>query len=153
MEWEIYPSSFGSSFGSSIAVAECRHVSLYIAPGGKIFVYFYSVRKSDRPFVRPPSDLETKIRRALALSSGVILIEHAAADLLVVVVFVLYYRLFTSRGKKPAAIYEPDRTLDVRRAKRDKYAFRSAREAGGYHKYPLYLWISPDAVHREGGRS
>lgn len=115
-------------FGSSIAVAECRHVSLYIAPGGKIFVYFYSVRKSDRPFVRPPSDLETKTRRALALSSGVILIEHAAADLLVVVVFVLYYRLFTSRGKKPAAIYEPDRTLDVRPAKRDKYVCRSARE-------------------------
>ena len=59
-----------------------------------------------------------------------ILIEHAAADLLVVVVFVLYYRLFTSRGKKPAAIYEPDRTLDVRPAKRDKYVCRSAREAG-----------------------
>ena len=143
----------------SVAVAECRHVSLYIAPGGKIsFIFTACVNPTDRPrpSVRPSSDLETKTRhlRARALLRRDFnrkrrRLPRSRRRRRRAVLSIVYF----SR-QKPAAIYEPDRTLELdvcpalRPAKPDKYVCRSPREGkgGGYHKYPLYLWISPDAV-------
>ena len=81
MEWRIYPSSLATTATSMAALAECRHVSLYIAPGGKIsFIFTACVNPTERPSVR-------RVIQKLKLDSpGEILIENAAAY------SVLYYR-------------------------------------------------------------
>ena len=79
MERRIYPSSLATATATSMAaLAECRHVSLYIAPGGKIsFIFTACVNPTDRP--RPPS-VRRVIQKLKLDSPGEILIENAAAD-------------------------------------------------------------------------
>ena len=75
--------------------AECRHVSLYIAPGGKIsFIFTACVNPTDRP----PSDSETKTRLPRRD------FNRKRRRRLGAVLSIVYF----SRPRPAAAIYGPD---------------------------------------------
>ena len=108
--------------------------------GRENFVYFYSVRKSDRPSVRPPSDSETKTRlprrdfnrkrrRRLGAVLSIVYFSRPAEA--------RSSDLWTRQSVRPA-----DWPSGI-----NMYADMGGR-ARGSHKYPPYLWISPDARGR-----